>query len=121
MPCARADLNGDPAPLPTLLVLGPLGGQVELEIDQDVLGVGDDAQVDPDLTVLDLAEAAALWPRDAYFYSSTYLEPASQVTEYKGLVYSCLVPSFRVAATVNVSQVLKLQNVTSPAVLQVLL
>src|SRR5512135_299315 len=56
-----------------------------------------------------------------YFYSSTYLETASQVTEYKELVYSCLVPSGRVAATINVSQVLNLQNVMSPAVLQVLL
>src|SRR5512135_1796445 len=57
----------------------------------------------------------------SYFYSSAYLETASQVTEYKELVYSCLVPSGRVAATINVSQVLNLQNVMSPAVLQVLL
>ena len=65
VPRAVADLLGDPALLPALAILGPLGGQIEPEIDQGVLDIGDVAEVDADLAVLDFAEAAAPLSLDA--------------------------------------------------------
>jgi hypothetical protein len=59
VPGAVADLLGDTALLATRAIVGPLLGQIEPEGDQDVLAVGDGAEGDPDLAVLDLTEATA--------------------------------------------------------------
>jgi hypothetical protein len=53
---------GDPALPPTSTVPGPFGGQVEPEVDQDVLGLGGVAQVDADMAVRGPARPAAPLP-----------------------------------------------------------
>ena len=48
-----------------VLVLGPLPGQVEADIDQGVVAAADVGEVDADLAVVDLAQAAAPLPLHA--------------------------------------------------------
>ena len=59
MPRAIPHVLRDPGLLAALPVPGPLAGQVEPEVDQRVLTVGDVAEEDADLAVLDLSEPAA--------------------------------------------------------------
>src|SRR5262249_31989123 len=62
VPRPEADRPGDPRPGPPPFVAGPRLGQVQADIDQGVLAAADVGQVDADLAVVDLAQAAAPLP-----------------------------------------------------------
>ena len=66
VPRAEADLPGHPGLLPPLAVGGPLPGQVEPDIHQGVLAAGGVTEVDADLAVVDLAQAATPLPLHAH-------------------------------------------------------
>ena len=64
MPRAEADLRWHTGLLTATFPLGPFFGQVETDIDQGVFAARDVAEVDADLAVLDLAQAATPLARD---------------------------------------------------------
>src|SRR5262249_32527998 len=65
VPGLEAHRFGDAGLGTPLFVLGPLLGQVETDIDQGVLAAADVGEVDADLAVVDLAEAATPLPLHA--------------------------------------------------------